>query len=156
MVCGSRVSWPDREGVFCGAGLPVLTPLLSPSAGIPPSKTDHSIAPKAHLVPFLDSPPSCLLIGLGRDELGSGSAATESLAEWVAHFLLPNPPHWLALEGGGTAAAVLQALGWSDLEVIEEVAPGTALLHPVGQSCRVLVKPGSYPWPESVWRCFLG
>jgi uncharacterized protein YgbK (DUF1537 family) len=52
------------------------------------------------------------------------------------------------VEGGATAAALVQELGWSALEVIGEIAPGVTTLKPHALKMLLTIKPGSYPgWP---------
>lgn len=58
----------------------------------------------------------------------------------------------LFVEGGSTAAAVADALGWSAFTVGGEWAPGIVQLLPVADPRRSLtVKPGSYTWPAAVF-----
>lgn len=58
----------------------------------------------------------------------------------------------LIIEGGATAAAVLQALGWNTLASAGSWAPGIAALHPrKAPSLLITLKPGSYAWPASLW-----
>lgn len=62
----------------------------------------------------------------------------------------------LIIEGGATAWATLQALGWSEFEIVRQYAPGVVQMRPImvcaNQSFRsenvplVTLKPGSYPW----------
>ena len=54
-------------------------------------------------------------------------------------------PDHLVIEGGATAWATLSALGWSQLNVNAQLAPGVVRLQ---AACGTLVtlKPGSYPW----------
>jgi uncharacterized protein YgbK (DUF1537 family) len=55
----------------------------------------------------------------------------------------------LVIEGGATAAAIVRALGWDELAVVAEWAPGVATLSPTrAPRCRLTLKPGSYPWPD--------
>ena len=51
----------------------------------------------------------------------------------------------LIIEGGATAWATLQALGWKQFEIVRQVAPGVVQMR---AECGALVtlKPGSYPW----------
>lgn len=59
----------------------------------------------------------------------------------------------LLVAGGATAASVLHALGWNRLEVIRLWGPGVVSLRPVAApDFLVTLKPGSYPWPESIRR----
>jgi D-threonate/D-erythronate kinase len=58
----------------------------------------------------------------------------------------------LVIEGGATAAAITQALGWYFLEVTNEWTPGVITLRPLAARDRqVTLKPGSYPWPAAWW-----
>ncbi|MFM2295640.1 MAG: hypothetical protein RLZZ350_2053 [Verrucomicrobiota bacterium] len=52
-------------------------------------------------------------------------------------------------EGGATAVALARSLGWTQLRVMDELAPGVATLV-VGDNTaqRFTVKPGSYVWPD--------
>jgi uncharacterized protein YgbK (DUF1537 family) len=53
-------------------------------------------------------------------------------------------------EGGATAVALARSLGWTQLRVVNELAPGVATLAVVGNEARRLtIKPGSYAWPEA-------
>ena len=55
-------------------------------------------------------------------------------------------PQELVIEGGATAFAVLEQLGWNDFSVVCEVAPGVVRLRHTGSGICVTFKPGSYPW----------
>ena len=54
-------------------------------------------------------------------------------------------PDHLVIEGGATAWAVLNALGWTRFTIERQVAPGVVQMR---ADCGTLVtlKPGSYPW----------
>ena len=54
-------------------------------------------------------------------------------------------PNHLVIEGGATAWATLQILGWNDFEITRQIAPGVVEMR---AACGTLVtlKPGSYPW----------
>ena len=57
----------------------------------------------------------------------------------------------LLLEGGATARAVIDRLGWKAFETIGAVM-GLSWLRVGGAEDPVLlIKPGSYEWPEEVW-----
>jgi uncharacterized protein YgbK (DUF1537 family) len=61
----------------------------------------------------------------------------------------------LLLEGGATASAVCRRMHWNPFNVEGEFAPGVVqmrALRPDGTSeHRVVIKPGSYGWPDAVW-----
>ena len=48
----------------------------------------------------------------------------------------------------------LAALGWGTLDLAAEVTPGTALVVPDAVLVQMVVKPGSYPWPQAVERAW--
>ena len=80
-------------------------------------------------------------------------AATERLPQVIAELaeavLTRISVENLFLEGGATAAVVCQWMGWDSFDVTGELAPGVVRLRSGGQT--LIIKPGSYPWPQSVW-----
>jgi uncharacterized protein YgbK (DUF1537 family) len=75
----------------------------------------------------------------------------ETLAALVSHARTRAAFRHLVVEGGATAAAVLDALGWSQLELIHEWARGVASLRPLdAPEILVTFKPGSYAWPAAI------
>lgn len=50
----------------------------------------------------------------------------------------------LIIEGGATAFAVLNELGWAEFEVAGQLAPGVVAFN--HHNNRIILKPGSYPW----------
>lgn len=56
------------------------------------------------------------------------------------------------VEGGATASEFLKQLGWMQLRFEGELASGVVCLTDISSPLpRVIVKPGSYPWPAEVW-----
>jgi uncharacterized protein YgbK (DUF1537 family) len=54
-------------------------------------------------------------------------------------------------EGGATAVALAQRMGWERLKVVHQLPPGAATLQVAGQSAFLFtVKPGSYAWPSEI------
>jgi uncharacterized protein YgbK (DUF1537 family) len=54
-------------------------------------------------------------------------------------------------EGGATAIALASRMGWSRLKVVAELAQGVAVLSPVvDKAPNLIIKPGSYAWPDTV------
>ena len=77
---------------------------------------------------------------------------TDRLAQAVELTLKQCATARVFLEGGATAAAVVGQLGLLRFRAHPSPGPGVGALRPVGQERPLfLVKPGSYPWPESVW-----
>ena len=56
------------------------------------------------------------------------------------------------IEGGSTAAAVIKRLGLKTFIPVEELAPGVVRMQVKNEDLFITVKPGSYPWPERVWK----
>lgn len=54
-------------------------------------------------------------------------------------------PHHLVIEGGATAWATFQALGWTHFDMLQELAPGVVTMRATDGTI-VTLKPGSYPW----------
>ena len=55
-------------------------------------------------------------------------------------------PQHLIIEGGATAWATLQALGWTEFTITALFAPGVVQIKSVTTGTLVTLKPGSYPW----------
>ena len=74
---------------------------------------------------------------------------TIPLARLTAEVLDGFPVENLWIEGGSTASAVVRTIGWRRLEVESRLSPGVVCLRPSQQPRpRIVMKPGSYPWPE--------
>jgi uncharacterized protein YgbK (DUF1537 family) len=70
----------------------------------------------------------------------------------VVKFILDHTSiDHLLVEGGATAAAVIQRLNWRRMQVKHEFAPGVVCMQVVGKRRPLLtMKPGSYVWPDNV------
>jgi uncharacterized protein YgbK (DUF1537 family) len=72
-----------------------------------------------------------------------------SLAGLVASVLAHGGVGRVYIEGGATARAIVERLGWVRLAVRAELAPGLVALQPLGVVAPLVIpKPGSYPWPD--------
>lgn len=72
----------------------------------------------------------------------------EAMAFVARELVRLLPPRQLIIEGGATAFACLQALGWLQLSVASVLTPGVvALATPDGTT--VVLKPGSYAWTHT-------
>jgi len=56
-------------------------------------------------------------------------------------------PDHLIIEGGATAWATLQSLGWTEFEIVRQIAPGVVQMR-ASNGTLVTLKPGSYPWGD--------
>jgi uncharacterized protein YgbK (DUF1537 family) len=81
------------------------------------------------------------------DELAS------RLAQAVAGVLGQIPVATLLVEGGATASAVVDQLGWQRFAVSAQSPAGIGVLTPleVESAPSLIIKPGSYEWPDSIW-----
>lgn len=137
MICGSTATWSQRQAEAQGADVPVF--------GAP-----------YNLGTILRSFQSRGRILLGTAAIAAESAGapqdlTTELARVVAAVIQQSRPPKIMIEGGATAAAILQALGWTRLTALHAV-DDVAILHRAGTSGRaVFIKPGSYAWPRSLW-----
>ena len=67
------------------------------------------------------------------------------MAEMAKRLVAEHCPNHLIIEGGATAWATLQALGWSQFQIVDQIAPGVVQMQATNGT-RVTLKPGSYPW----------
>jgi uncharacterized protein YgbK (DUF1537 family) len=137
LVCGSRVAWQRRVADCEAAGVPICT---SPLAASRLPKADR------------------LLAGLGDADLGANRAELMSrLADLAAFIGLQSPVAMLLAEGGATAAAVADRMGWRRLSVVAMAPAGVGVLQPLAPpgAPTVLIKPGSYDWPAPIWNEWL-
>ena len=72
--------------------------------------------------------------------------------ELITEYLLPTLDRegtgeslHLIIEGGATAWATLHALGWTEFEIVAQIAPGVVQMSATNGTL-VTLKPGSYPW----------
>lgn len=68
------------------------------------------------------------------------------MAQITRQLVAVHRPDHLVVEGGATAWAALQALGWHRFTIVGQLAPGVVQMRADGGTL-VTLKPGSYPWP---------
>ena len=68
------------------------------------------------------------------------------MAEKAKELVAEHCPQHLIIEGGATAWATLQALGWTEFTITAQFAPGVVQIKSVTTGTLVTLKPGSYPW----------
>jgi uncharacterized protein YgbK (DUF1537 family) len=76
-----------------------------------------------------------------------------TMALIVRNILRKAPPAEMEIiiEGGATAYAILQAMDWKTFIPIQELAPGLVRMRVAeAPGLFVTVKPGSYPWPDTI------
>lgn len=153
-VCGSTSSYSRS---FCGEcverGVPILRIPLG-LFGVGPTgpgligswaeETAAALANHAQVAVAIDRPLS--------RESGLPQILSQRLGEVVARVLEEQRVGRLLITGGATATALVQQLGWPRLRVRSELATGVVCVQGEGRESPLLVmKPGSYAWPEQVW-----
>lgn len=142
LVCGSRASWQTRTDECRRAGVPIVMMNELPSTAA------------ARL-----SDSGALLLAIGGNLVldSERGRLMSTFADFVAVVLKQTAIATILLEGGATAEAVAQRLGWSRFAVCAPGPAGVGILQPItdNPAPRVLMKPGSYPWPTEIWQALL-
>ena len=96
------------------------------------------------------------MVTIGRrvsEQVASAELLGDRLAEVAVACLDRCEIANLYVEGGSTASSVVERAGWQRFALQGELAPGAAIMSIVGREKPLLtIKPGSYPWSESVWQ----
>lgn len=132
LVCGSPAAWQTRQRQCQHAAIPIVT-----SSDLLVTRAVADLANRGVRVIALDS----------RSQL-------PRLAAWVAALMEATPVATILAEGGATAAAIAEQLDWTRFRVVHTGPPGVGVLQPQAPSGAplFLIKPGSYPWPDEIWR----
>jgi uncharacterized protein YgbK (DUF1537 family) len=67
------------------------------------------------------------------------------MAHKAKELVAAHCPEHLIIEGGATAWATLQVLGWTEFTITAQIAPGVVQMRATNGTL-VTLKPGSYPW----------
>lgn len=136
LVCGSAASWAQRQADATARGLPVFA-----------RPYDLTAATRALQA------PGCALLGMGEARGVSSAILSTELAEAAATLVLGEIKITaLLLEGGATARAIVNRLGWTRLQACQVSAQGVGVLRPATTAGPLLfIKPGSYKWPSEIW-----
>jgi len=141
LVCGSAASWQRRRETALALGIPVF--------GMP---DDFDAAEYGNVLDALGRGDGAV-IGIARSAGLAPAALAKGLGLAVSGILSATRIDRLLLEGGATAAAVVGAQGWTRLRVVTAPTTGvTGMVPATPPECpTVLIKPGSYDWPEAIW-----
>ena len=71
------------------------------------------------------------------------------MAQMARLLVSAHCPSELIIEGGATAFATLQALGWHTFTITQQLAPGIVRMQ-ADNGTFVTLKPGSYPWGDTL------
>ena len=67
------------------------------------------------------------------------------MAQKTMELIAQHRPDHLIIEGGATAWATLKTLGWTQFDIVGQIAPGVVQMC-ADNGTLVTLKPGSYPW----------
>ncbi|MEY4387150.1 MAG: hypothetical protein RLY20_2433 [Verrucomicrobiota bacterium] len=113
----------------------------------------HQAVWAGRVVEALEQSPR-VAMGIGQPTLPGrkeGLRLGKNLTDTVMQVLARIRPERICVEGGSTAALLLNELGWKRLAVECEFATGvTGVRHAVRGGMMLVFKPGSYTWPASV------
>lgn len=148
LVCGSPAAWVTRQRECIAAGIPILL-LPGPSADL----ASHVRRAAGQL-----AADGSLAVAIG-DDSNRGRESHEflpSLATVVAMLLEIIPVATILAEGGATAAAIAERLAWNRFRVVQTAPAGVGALQPLASRAipTFFIKPGSYAWPDEIWRQF--
>lgn len=90
-----------------------------------------------------------IVITVGQPSTGGKSYAVRLrrlMADAVSRLEATTPPATIIIEGGATAFAVLQRLGWQSFSVTAELSPGVVSMR--HGTTDIILKPGSYHWGD--------
>ncbi len=148
LVCGSQAAWAEREAQCIAAGVPVL--LVIGTGEIASEAIDQAAELLTHRGLLTLAVPSQPDVGLAQGEWLS------PLASLVARLTKQTPIVSILAEGGATAAAIAERLAWTRFRIVQSAPAGVGVLEPIDGMTgpTFLIKPGSYPWPEEIWRQF--
>ncbi len=152
-VCGSMAAWLAGRSDDCAArGIPVL-PMLR--------ELFETALREEYLTRWANSAATALLekgvalLAIGGEQPNARIASdtlADRLAEAATRTLETSPAGRVFLEGGATASTVLRQLGLRRFSAQPSPGPGIGALLAAGRSGPLfLIKPGSYPWPDSIW-----
>jgi len=147
LICGSLTVLEARRKACASAGLTVV-PCASADQEWLKATTRLLKSHGAVMVATGDLEP---VASKNKTAFGTFTAAAAELIRQA------NPATILA-EGGATAAALARHLGWSRLATVATAAEGVGVLRPLNAetNAMLVVKPGSYDWPEVIWSQFVG
>lgn len=93
-----------------------------------------------------------LIIAIDPDIQGNAVELRNQTAEIVEKILKQHTTGEVFIEGGSTARAVFDRLGYHRFYPVQELAPGVVRMKvKENDGIYITVKPGSYAWPTGTW-----
>jgi uncharacterized protein YgbK (DUF1537 family) len=82
-------------------------------------------------------------------ESGFPQALNKFISQMIKEVLEIIELDELIIEGGGTTSQLVRSLGWRNFTPLREYSTGVVkLISDEKPGCKLIVKPGSYSWPE--------
>ncbi len=93
-------------------------------------------------------------IKIDTDQATSQDQLLSPLVESATAIIRRDAIDTLLIEGGATATALIQQMGWTQFDVVPSPLEGTGCLipKPSDRKLKLVIKPGSYPWPSAIWQ----
>lgn len=153
-ICGSHMAWQQGRAADCARleiGVQIMPEALhrtSDAALAWSALIEESLSTHNRVMAAIGPGPGIENLTIPPESLA------DHLAEAVAHLLQRRPVATACVEGGATAAALMRELSWTRMTALPTPdLAGVSALVPAGvEGPLVLVKPGSYPWPEELWK----
>jgi uncharacterized protein YgbK (DUF1537 family) len=143
LICGSLAAWRERSEQCRAANLAVVTAKTADTMDCLITKLpqDGAFVLATQTEPALHHQRQKLLTTLGKA---------------AAAIIERTRPATILIEGGATAAAVTTELNWQRFSVEPFAASGAGFVRPLAADFAplLLIKPGSYSWPEEIWEAF--
>jgi D-threonate/D-erythronate kinase len=151
-ICGS-VSTAAREFArWCEShGVPVRRfPVTQLGSNAPGAAEAAMRACAAQVVSSLKSHGVAMLAPSLDSATGLARHIEAALAEVFVRVCRDHVPARALIDGGATAAACFGALHVRELAVLGEIAPGVVRLNGGAADLELVIKPGSYRWPDGL------
>ncbi len=153
-VCGSAAAWQTGRADQCAIhGVPVVA---MPDRLFLPQRAPAAMADWATAIGEGLQTSHAVMAAIAREGEVVGvspDVLVARLVETAVAVFRQRRVERLFVEGGETAAALVQTMGWKRLQVCDPLGEGLARLRPVAtEGVSLVAKPGSYPWPPDAWQ----
>ncbi|MCI0359120.1 MAG: four-carbon acid sugar kinase family protein [Planctomycetaceae bacterium] len=146
LVCGSRAAWTARKGACQAQRIPILA--------LPEATADLTSVVQGAAAELVSRGVLAIAIDPASSRPSQVQQQLPRLASVAAMLLEATPVATTLAEGGATAAAIAECRGWTRFRVVQTAPAGVGVLQPLDRAGTptFLIKPGSYAWPDEIWR----
>lgn len=157
-VCGSS-SDSSRQAVRNARSLGAAICRMPEALFRSDNSEDKSIRPWCKEITRCFENSHSVVMAIDREPVGNAELAAKLgwiMAKTVSAVFRGIPLNELFVEGGATASRIVACLGWNRFEPCDHLGPGVVRMKilETDNTC-LTVKPGSYPWPQSIQNVFL-